>query len=243
LRDYGKVHASFWSSATIQALSEDARVLALYLMTSPHSTIAGVFRLPDGYICEDMRWTAERVAKGFAELSRNGFANRCETTKWVWVVKHLEWNPPENPNQRKSAIKVCQSVPVECEWKSEFERVAAKLLTNLEPKAENPSTTVPQPFANQEQKQEQKQKGSAKALQVTLPDGFGVSERVWAWSREKGYPASDVERQLENFLSYAKRKGPKYIDWDEALMAAIREDWAKVRGKSGGADDWTGSAK
>ena len=121
-RDYGKVHTSFWSSETIRALSEDGRVLALYLMTSPHTTITGTFRLPDGYACEDLKWTSQRVQKGFAELCANGLANRCETTKWVWIVKHLEWNPPENPNQRKAAAKQAFMTPIECYWKAAFMR-------------------------------------------------------------------------------------------------------------------------
>lgn len=157
MRDYGKVHTSFWSSATTRSMTEDARVLAIYLITSPHSTIAGVFRLPDGYVCEDLQWSAERVAKGFAELLAKGFANRCETTKWVCVCKHLEWNPPENPNQRKSAAKVVQSIPDECAWKLDFMRLSGGLLGLETPAEANPSETLPEPFLNQKQEQEQEQ--------------------------------------------------------------------------------------
>jgi hypothetical protein len=169
MRDYGKVHTRFWSSDTIRQLSDDGRLLALYLVTSPHSTIAGVFRLPDGYVCEDMKWTPERVAKAFAELLSNGFANRCETTKWVWVAKHLEWNPPENPNQRKSAAKVAVSVPPDCSWKREFMRVCGPLLA-LEPvEKANPSLTVVEPFANQEPEQEQEPDKPTASSAAKLP--------------------------------------------------------------------------
>lgn len=153
MRDYGKVHTSFWSSPTITAMSEDARMLAMYLITSPHSTIAGVFRLPDGYVCEDLRWDAERVSKGFVELFAKGYANRCETTKWVWVRKHLEWNKPENPNQCKSAAKIALSVPDECHWKLDFMRSSADLLGIQWVEPKNPMPTVPEPFLNQEQEQ------------------------------------------------------------------------------------------
>lgn len=120
MRDYGKVHTSFWTSANIRALSEDGRSLAFYLLTCPHGTIAGVFRLPDGYICDDMQWGSERVNTTLAELFANGFATRCEVTKWVWVIKHLEWNPPENPNQKKAAAKMADQVPNSCVWKDDF---------------------------------------------------------------------------------------------------------------------------
>ena len=124
MRDYGKLHTSFWTSSTIRGMSEDGRTLAFYLLSCPHGTIAGVFRLPDGYACEDLQWDAERVQKGFAELFQNGFSNRCETTKWVWVTKHFDWNPPENPNQRKAIAKVVLQIPDDCVWKRDFMRVS-----------------------------------------------------------------------------------------------------------------------
>ena len=158
MRDYGKVHTSFWSSATIRALSEDGRMLALYLMTSPHTTITGTFRLPDGYVSEDLSWSPERVREGFKELLSNGFANRCETSKWVWITKHLEWNPPENPNQRKAAAKCASGVPDECAWKLDFLRVHGDSLGLEIPKpVANRSRTLSKPLRNQKQKQEQEQ--------------------------------------------------------------------------------------
>ena len=153
MRDYGKVYSTFWSSPTVTSLPDDAKVLALYVLTCTHSTIAGVFRMPDGYVSEDLGWTVERVQKGFAELFANGFANRCETTKWIWVIKHLTWNPPDNPNQRKAAAKVAIAVPDECSWKREFMRVCGQKLGIEEPPTTNPSATVGEPSRNQEQKQ------------------------------------------------------------------------------------------
>lgn len=157
MRDYGRVYTTFWADHCMRASSEDARMLALYLKTSPHSTIAGVFRLPDGYVCDDLQWSSERVAKAFAELLSNGFANRCETTKWVWVCEHFVENRPDNPNQRKAAAKIAVSVPDDCSWKPEFMRDCSEVLA-LDPwTPPNRSETVPKPLPNQEQKQEQKQ--------------------------------------------------------------------------------------
>lgn len=187
MRDYGKVHTSFWTSDTIRGMTEDARTLAFYLLTSPHSTIAGVFRLPDGYVCEDLQWDSTRVAEGFRELFDKGFANRCETTKWVWVVKHLEWNPPENPNQRKAVAKLAHSIPDACAWKLDFMRVCGEVPTSEQPETPNHSQTVPEPFLNQKQEQEQEQEqeehpcASADARdrpgRATTSDGF---EQFWA---------------------------------------------------------------
>jgi hypothetical protein len=75
-----------------------------------------------------------------------------------------------------------------------------------------------------------------KPRSTTIPDDFAISERVSRWANEKGF--TNLEPQFDAFVSYAKRKGATYVDWDEALMTAIRDDWAKVRGKSGGDDPY-----
>ncbi len=233
MRDYGKVYSSIWSSADFRALSEDGRSLVLYLLTSHHGTIAGVFRLPDGYACEDTQWSPERLAEAFAQLLSKGFANRCETTKWVWVSKFLEWNPPENPNQRKAAAKMAGHVPDSCSWKSEFMRVCGPSL-GIEPTNDTKgSRTVDEPLLNQEQEQKQKQKKPTRgARKTSLPADFGISERVRLWATEKGH--RHLDEQLEALVSHAKRNGATYIDWDEALMNAVRGDWAKVKSKANG---------
>lgn len=59
-----------------------------------------------------------------------------------------------------------------------------------------------------------------------LPDGFGISERVRRWAAEKGH--AYLDRHLEHFIGSAKARGYTYVDWDEALMNAIRSNWAKV---------------
>lgn len=156
MRDYGKVHTAIWSSTDFRGLTEDGRALALYLLTCPHATIAGVFRLPDGYVSEDMQWGCERVSEGFRDLLSKGFATRCEATKWVWVRRYLAWNPLENPNQRKAARKLAEQVPRNCAWRHEFLSEEGSTL-GIQP-LQNPSETVQQPLLNQEQEQEQEQK-------------------------------------------------------------------------------------
>jgi hypothetical protein len=167
----------------------------------------------------------------FRELSSKGFAYRCNVTRWAWVREHLKWNPPENPNQRKAAAKVVQTIPDKCEWKAEFLQVCGPALGLPAHTPANPLPTVPQPLLNQEQKQtEQEQKGSsARKRQTSLPDGFAVSDRVRAWGTEKGHSLEDLQNGLNALVSYAKRKGAKYLDWDEALMTAVRDGWARPR--------------
>lgn len=62
-----------------------------------------------------------------------------------------------------------------------------------------------------------------------IPEDFAVSEGVAAWAKEKGYGM--LAEHLDAFVRKAKAKGYAYVDWDLAFMEAIREDWAKLRGR------------
>lgn len=224
MRDYGKVYSTFWSSDTTGGLSDDGKLLALYLMTCHHSTIAGVFRLPDGYVSEDLRWSQQRVAKGFDELFAKGFATRCKATKWVWVTKHLEWNKPENPNQRKSAAKLALSIPVECGWRLDFMRVCGEVLALEPPSDANPSETVPKPLLNQEQKQKQKQEQEQEQKTPSglrgevpsprpakkCPRTFDVTDELRGWAATNA-PGIDVDRETEKLRDHT--------------FATARSDW------------------
>lgn len=59
-----------------------------------------------------------------------------------------------------------------------------------------------------------------------MPNNFGISDRVRAWAKEKGY--TQLEAHFENFVGKVKAKGYTYADWDEGFMGAIRNNWAKL---------------
>jgi hypothetical protein len=238
VRDYGKVHSSFWSSQTMRELSEDGRHLALYLLTCQHNTIAGAFRLPDGYICEDMQWPAERVAKGFGELFGKGFANRCETTKWVYIAKHLEWNLPENPNQWKAARKIVSQIPAECGWLPEFKKIFAVAAGDELPKPANPSETVSKPEAvtgavtvtgaepgesgagapAAPKPKEPASKGSR------LPDDWAPDSDLLAWTKAE-FPSVSVATELPKFADYWR--GKPGADGRKSDWAATWRNWIR----------------
>lgn len=76
-------------------------------------------------------------------------------------------------------------------------------------------------------KSKTKAKPPAKARAVRLPENFGISERVREWATLHGHDRLD--ERLEHFIGKAKAKGYAYIDWDQAFINAIREDWATLQ--------------
>lgn len=65
--------------------------------------------------------------------------------------------------------------------------------------------------------------------QTRMPTDFGVSERVAAWAAEKGY--GNLAAHLEAFKAKVAANGYTAASWDDKFMEAIREDWAKLRGR------------
>lgn len=240
MRDYGKVHTSFWTSETTRSLSEDGRALALYLLTSPHSTIAGVFRLPDGYVCEDMQWTSERVSEGFRNLESKGFANRCETSKWVWIRKFIDWNPPENPNQRKGAIKAAMLAPKDCCWFPDFMRDYGDLLGIKQEAKANPCETLAKPFPNQEPEQEQEldapkappQQAPAAPTKTgtRLPEDWTLPSEWRDWAIESR-PDLDAEAVADSFRDFWVAKPGK--DGRKADWQATWRNWVRNQKTAG----------
>lgn len=106
---YWRVSPRFW--AETQNWTSDARTLALYLLTCPHRTTEGLFRLPRGYIADDLGWALERLAQPFAELLDRGFIQYDENASVVLIVKAMKYQAPENPNQITSAVRKLAELP------------------------------------------------------------------------------------------------------------------------------------
>jgi hypothetical protein len=76
---------------------------------------------------------------------------------------------------------------------------------------------------------EPKARPKPRAMKTSIPDGFGVSDRVKSWADEKGL--GNLGEHLDAFRRKVAAKDYRYADWDAAFMEAIREDWAKLRGR------------
>lgn len=76
--------------------------------------------------------------------------------------------------------------------------------------------------------EEQSPRKRGSTPKVSMPTHFAVSDRVRRWA--KGFDRLD--EHFEVFVSKARQYGLKYVDWDDAFMGAIRDDWAKLRGTS-----------
>lgn len=87
MRDYAKVAPQFWLGGTGKALRGDsgAQIVALYLMTSPHATMIGVFHCPVMYIAHETGLSVEGASKGLQRVIEEGFCTFDHDRELVWV--------------------------------------------------------------------------------------------------------------------------------------------------------------
>lgn len=104
MADYWKVSPKLWN----KPWTNDAKLLALYLLTNQHRVMEGLYRLPKAYICADLDWTEKRLSKPFEELTNARFIKYENGI--VLIRKTLKYQAPENPNQIVHALKALEQV-------------------------------------------------------------------------------------------------------------------------------------
>ena len=100
------------------------------------------------------------------------------------------------------------------------ERNANASQTHMPTQSEGNAPNNQEPITNNQEKK------PARKRAAQLPDDFGISDRVKAWADKSGF--SNLDRYLEFFTGRMRANGKTYADWDQALMNAVRDDWAKI---------------
>lgn len=108
---YNKISPKFWTDEKVLFWDDDTKLLALYLLTCPHRSTEGLFRLPKPYIAADLQWDMERLRKPFEKLIEDGFIKYDEATSIILLCQALKYQRPENQNQEKNAIKKLKELP------------------------------------------------------------------------------------------------------------------------------------
>lgn len=211
MREYGQVQCHFWQSPEALAFSNEAKLLALYLLTGPHSNGLGCYRLPDGYVTADFGWTQQTVSKAFQELFETGFAMRFEHV--VFIPKFLHWNGISNPNVASARRKEFDALPAgEAKsrlaramlefgkhWSKEFETVLKSLSKGI------PEQNPTQPYPTQKEPE---------PPQGQLPPA----------------PADEFDKRFDELRAlYPKRSGhQRWPDAKKHIRARLREGHAWI---------------
>ena len=108
---FGTVDTAVWKHYVFKSLSDDAKLLFLYLKTCGHGNMIGCFHLPIMYICADLKWTDKKVKQTLTKLSDNGFVSVDLDVEFILLPKHLEKHPLQNDNQVTGARNLILDIP------------------------------------------------------------------------------------------------------------------------------------
>lgn len=113
MRDYGVVSPRFWIGATGKALrgNAPAQVLALYLMTSPHANMIGVFHCPLIYMAHETGLGMEGASKALQSLIEAEFCTYEESSETVFVHRMAAFQVGDQLSEQDKRCK-----GVEREW-------------------------------------------------------------------------------------------------------------------------------
>ncbi len=150
---YSKVFVKIWHSKDFRMLSEEGKMLFLYLLTSPHRNMGGFYYLPFPYLCFDIGLDEKRVARAVEELEDRGMAVYDKDAQVVLIKKWFCYNPIENENQAKGLNKQLAEVPKSRLFELFFEcikkhcKYTETILKGFDIPFRNPFETLSKPFA------------------------------------------------------------------------------------------------
>ncbi len=159
MRDYSKVSPQFWTGETGRAIRGDleAQMVALYLMTSPHSNMIGVFTCPLVYISHEIGIPLEGASKGLSKLVQIGFCTYDHPLETVFIHEMASYqigvSLKPTDNQVKSVCKEFAAIPESIIKQAFYKKYCeAYHLPKIAP-----SKPLSKPLGSQEQEQEQEQ--------------------------------------------------------------------------------------
>jgi|GEM_PF-720246 len=87
MREYGKVSPHFWTGSTGKQLRQcpESLVVSMYLMTSPHANMLGLYYMPLLYVAHETGLGMEGASKGLQWACEAGFCSYDQASEMVWV--------------------------------------------------------------------------------------------------------------------------------------------------------------
>lgn len=182
---YKKIDVRIWNDAKFNALSSDARLIFLFMLTSPQTTMVGAVPVDKHTVSRILKFDEIRYGIGYKQLSEYGMLEYDEAGIF-WIKNFLKYNPPENPKvviswsslldlfpECQLLIKIAKSVLKACETRGEayvkalhpeFKKLAKYDMSNGMPYG----IAYPMPYQEQEQEQDIYTHTEAKEEKTTL---------------------------------------------------------------------------
>jgi hypothetical protein len=244
MRDYGKVSPQFWIGRTGKSLrgNAEAQVLALYLMTSPHANMIGVYHCPIAYMAHETGLSIEGASKALQSLIEADFCTFDAVDEYVFVHQFALHQIGESllPSDKrcKGIENELAKVPKNQCWQAFRARYAVLYHLPLPTQNTSPSEAPSEPHRSQKQEQEQKQeqspsdaspaaKPAADASRGTrLPKDWVLPDpwREWAELERPDLQIDVVACRFSDFWIAKPGKEGRKLDWQATWRNWVRNE-------------------
>lgn len=120
-RDYGKIKTALWGSQKYRKIASEihARHLYLYFHTCPHVNSVGCYRIPIGYMIEDLFWGAEQIHQAIERLVEVDLIDWNADERTVRIVDFIKYDPATNESHAAAMMKDAIGLP-DCSQKAKI---------------------------------------------------------------------------------------------------------------------------
>lgn len=236
-REFGRLKTVMWRNRKFRALSDDGKMLWLYLIACPHGNALGAFVVSTGYMIDDLQWESVRLSKTISELLANGFIQRDETHDLIVIQSWWEHNTIENDNVALGAAKTFDLLP-QCalliQAFRDFSALPKALSKRFNERFPNGlpngiETKKPEPEIEPEIQPEPQSAPSA------APAVVKVARETSSVKQNRGSRLADDWKPDEQDCEYARffgwddgrieREGDEIRDWSKSSRNGVKLDW------------------
>lgn len=241
MREYAKLAPTFWTGETGKALrrrGSETVIVALYLVSSPHSNMLGLYYQAILYIAHETGLGIEGAKKGLQACIDVGFCSYDEDTEMVFVHEMAAW---QIADELKGVDLRCKGIQKEydalpnCPFLGPFfDRYAAAFhmvrrragMVESVATEQAPSLPPSKPLRSQEQEQEHEQE-----QELSPSDSRPQPEA--ANVRAVPCPQDRIRELYHEVLPTL----PRVRKWDNDRAAALRSRWGEMAKDKA----WTGA--
>jgi hypothetical protein len=99
---YRKIDVRIWNDEKFNGLTDNGKLLFLFLLTHPHMTPLGGMRATLGGLADELKWSKRIVNKHFSALMNAKFVLYDDKNHILIFRNFIKYNQPESPNVIKS---------------------------------------------------------------------------------------------------------------------------------------------
>lgn len=224
MREYSKVGPKFWIGATgkrLRAAGMEAQIVAMYLLTSPHANMLGLYYCPTMFIAHETGIGMEGATKGLQSAIEAGFCEYDEASEVVWVIEMASYQIAESlkPNDLrvKGVHNEYMSLPSNPYLVRFYEKYKDAFCMSECRGNDSPLEAPSKPLLSQEQEQEQEQEN------ITNPDGLVVDSDADRPSRSA--KPDCPHQQIIDLYHELLPASPEIRNWTPARATHLRTRW------------------